>query len=182
MNLEFLEELTESRMFRNSRDFSQSSNKMLANLSMIAILVSVIYRNHSWIKKYLENTIDVGDFDHVRSGNTDLANIITVLKNFSEYKIEVSTAGISFPVMQFRQFAREIINGNLSRGDCYRYLYAFEGYLKISDLELKNARRSAFDWESTSRVEKRALLRYIAGYLNSVAPTMDLTVWYKKEI
>lgn len=182
MNLEFIEELTESRMFKNSRDFSQSSNKMLANLSMIAILISVIYRNHSWIKKYLESTLDVGDFDHVRSGNTDLANIITVLKNFADYKIDIANSGISFPVMQFRQLAREIVGGKLTEGDCHRYLYSLEGYLKITDLEFKNVRRSAFNWENISKVEKKALLRHMASYLNSNAPTMDMTIWYKQEI
>jgi len=182
MKLEFLDELTESRMFKNSRDFSNSSNKMLANLAMIAIIISVIYRRNSWVQKYLEETVDMGDFDHVRSGNTDLSNIITVLKNFSEYKIDIATSGISFPVLQFKQFAREIVNKKLTSGECHRYLYAFEGFLKISDLELKTARRLAFDWESSSSVQKKAISRHILSYLNSNAPTMDLTIWYKKEI
>jgi len=182
MKLEFLDSLTESRMFKNSRDFSSMSNRTLANISMIAIIICTIYRQNSFVRNYLENTIGFGDFDFVRSSSTDLANVISVLKNFKEYKILIANDGISFPILQFKSFARGIINGDLSEADYRRYLYAFEGFLKINDGIIRNARRFAYDWEQLDRVQRDAIQRYFVNYLNSHAYTMDLTVWYKKEI
>ena len=70
----------------------------------------------------------------------------------------------------------------MSEADYRRYLYAFEGFLKINDGIIRNARRFAYDWEQLDRVQRDAIQRYFVNYLNSHAYTMDLTVWYKKEI
>lgn len=182
MKLEFLDSLTESRMFKNSRDFSSMSNRTLANISMISIIMFTVYRQNSFVKNYLDNTIGFGDFDFVRSSNTDLANVIAVMKNFKDFKILIANDGISFPILQFKSFARGIINESLSEADYRRYLYAFEGFLKINDSVIKNARRFAYDWEELDKVQRDAMQRYFISYLNSNAYTMDLTVWYKKEI
>lgn len=182
MNLALINELTESRMFKNSRDFSQMSNRHLANIAMISIIICVIYRKNSFISNYLDNTVGFGDFDHIRSGGTDLANVITVLKNFKDFKLLVANDGISFPVLQFKTFARGIINDDLSEADYRRYLYAFEGFLKVSDGILRNGRRLAYDWETAEPVQRDQITRYFISYLNSHAYTMDLTVWFKKEI
>lgn len=182
MKLEFLNELVESRMFKNSRDFTNVSNRVLANIAMISIIICTIYRKNSFITNYLDNSTGFGDFDHVRSSSTDLSNIITVLKNFKDFKILIANDGISFPILQFKSFARGIVNGDLSESDYRRYLYAFEGFLKITDSNIKNARRFAYDWDSLDSVQKNAINKFFISYLNSHAYTMDLTVWFKKEI
>ena len=112
-------------MFRHQRDFSSFSNRDLAELAMISLLVIYVNQDQEHVRRYLEETIGMGDFDTVRSSITDLANVIAVLKNFQNYKIEIRNSAISFPVMQFKNFARQIISRQLDVSQGRRLIICF---------------------------------------------------------
>ena len=179
MKLAFLDELTESRMFRHQRDFSSFSNRDLAELAMISLLVIYVNQDQEHVRRYLEETIGMGDFDTVRSSITDLANVIAVLKNFQNYKIEIRNSAISFPVMQFKNFARQIISRQLDVSQGRRLIFAFEDFLKINSSELRVLRRIALDYSQSSPSDRQRFRKSVNDFYNNHARQMDLAVWFR---
>jgi hypothetical protein len=179
MKLSFIEELTESRMFRHQRDFSSYNNRELAELAMISLLVIYVNQDQLDIRKYLDETLGMGDFDRIRSSATDLANVISVLKNFETYKIEIRNSNISFPVLQFKNFARQIISRQLDKDQGRRLIFVFEDFLKISSGEMRSMRRTALEYSQSSPSDRTRFRKFINDFFNNRARQMDLAVWFR---
>lgn len=181
MNLEFVNELVESRMFQHARNFNDFDNRQLAELAMVSILVIYVKRRDSFITKYLEETISMSDFDFIRSSSTDMANIIAVLKNYQDRNITIVNSAISFPVMQFRNFARQIISNNLNSTDARRLIFAFEDHLKIISSDFRAARRTALDYSTSSPNDRKKFQQFVNTFFTNVARNMDLAAWYRNQ-
>lgn len=181
MKLDFINELVESRMFQHSRNFQSFDNRQLAELSMVCLLLIYVERNESHIQNYLEETIGLGDFDFIRSSSTDLANVIAVLKNYQDKNVSVVNSAISFPVMQFKNFARQIISKSLNHSEARRLIFAFEDFLKISSSEFKAARRTALDYAQSSPSDRKKFRVFVNNFFNNLARNMDLAVWFRNQ-
>lgn len=179
MKLEFIDELTEARLFKHQRDFHRYNNRDLAELSMLIILICTAYQQDNFVKHYLDETIAMGDFSRIRSSSTDFANIVAVMKEYDQYKIKITNSNISFPEMQFKQFVREITGSGLSSKDAHRYLFAFEDFLKIGSSAFKKMRRTALNWAEASPSDRQEFRKFAIQLFSQTAMGLDFFQWYK---
>ena len=177
MELGFLNELTESRLFRYRDDFRNKSARELADLLFgVTLLLEITrHRDRRVSREYAGRTVNRGEFDMVRPGSTDLANLISVLCDQTKFDAEINAdSRISVPMLQTRRYLKDIADGKDSGNQDREYLLRLEDYLRVNDGELRNARRVISYWNSSSTTEKKNMLDQVARMVRTRANQLDL--------
>jgi hypothetical protein len=151
------QELTEARLFKYPENLEGRDARALGQLLFACLLTLEVlrYENESQAYNYAMKTLAFGDFDHMRSSSTDLANIISVMGNQDKFKdqLKIST-GIYAPLLQIKTYLRAYLYGGDSHSRDRQFLIAVERDLGISSYELRTARRIISNWDSSDRGDK----------------------------
>lgn len=168
-------ELVEARLFRNPHDLDGLAGYDIANLIFASFLLLEIMRHDDDLQAltYVNRTMQFKDFDHMRSGTTDLANMIAVLSNQNEYEEHLHpTWGLTSPQLQITAFLRSWISADESR--IRQFLLKLGEDLHIFNSDLSSARRTVSKWKSASHSEKHSAWSNINRLLNRHAVQLDL--------
>jgi len=182
MDLEFIQELTEARMFRNRDTLSGKSAADLAKISFLSLLALEIMRtlNPSYAKKYALDTISYENFKSMRNNATDLHNLLSVLNNQIDYTGKIqSDPTVSIPALQIKRYLRDMENTRKDKSLDRQFFYKLESFLKITDPEYKELRRNVVDWNMNSSAEKRNVIRSIKHEMNKLSLQLDLLQQFK---
>lgn len=183
MELEFIQELTEARLFRNRDTLNGRSARNIADICFLALLAMEILRtlDSSYAKKYSNDTLSYGQFKTMRNNATDLHNLLAVLNNQSEYAGKMQPdLTISVPVLQIRRYLRDLDNDRKDKPVDRQFFYKLQSFLKITNGEYKELRRAIVDWRFNSAVEKRNIIRTIKNEFNRMTLQLDLQQHFKK--
>lgn len=182
MQLEFIQELTEARMFRGRETLANKSVNDIAKIVFLTLLIVEILRTlkPAVAKKYGLETLSYENFKTMRNNATDLHNLLAVLNNQNDYagRIQPDT-NVSIPALQIRRYLRDLEYDKKEKAVDRQFFYKLESFLKISDSEYKELRRSVVDWEMNSAVEKRKIMRTIKQDLNKLALQLDILQQFK---
>lgn len=182
MDLEFIQELTEARMFRNRDTLGGKSAADLAKTVFLSLLALEIMRtlDPNYTKKYALDTISYENFKGMRNNATDLHNLLSVLNNQLDYASKIQPdAAIAIPALQIKRYLRDIENNRKDKALDRQFFYKLESFLKITDPEYKELRRSIVDWGMNSSVEKRNIIRSIKHDMNKTSLQLDLLQQFK---
>lgn len=151
--LEFIQDLTETRMFRGPGGLRGHRADQLGHILYVALLSLELIRrtDETAARVYANKTLVFGDFDSMRLGTTDLANLVSVLTNQSDYdsKIQVNF-DISAPVLQINSYMQNVKQRFFSSGMTRQFFLNLEAMLQINDSNLWSVRRTVIDWRISS--------------------------------
>lgn len=174
----FINELTEARLFKYPAQVENKEASALARTLYCGMLALEILRHEAApaAYKYAMQSITYGDFNHMRSASTDLANLIAVLSNQKDFqgKIKTNTA-ISAPALQCRAWFRTFLYGGFDERRTRTFLIELEGNLSIQGSEFKQARRVVGNWRDSNENERRSAMAVLRREFINHAYQLD--VW-----
>lgn len=174
------DELVEARLFKYPDNLKGRNSLDLAKLLFSTVLVLEILRveNESQAWSYVNRTMAFNDFDHMRSGTTDLANMIAVLSNQSDYEDQLKTKiGLYAPALQIKTYLRNFSSNTHSR--IRSFLIKLDEDLMIAGSDMHQARRVVSNWADASQPEKVMVWSTLTRVFNQQGTQLDIWVLAK---
>lgn len=180
---EFLQEITEARLFRYEDGVQGRTAQQLSQLLYMALLglEALRYLDERAAREYANQTLRYNDFDKMRPSTTDLANLIAVLSNQDDYRdrIDVNVA-ISPPVLQIRRYLRNLSQRVETHAYDRSMLLNAESSLKVSQADLRQIRRVVGDWNRADKTQQNLAYKQLVRDFARNAPLFDLVYELKK--
>jgi hypothetical protein len=175
--LEFINEIAESRMFRNADGLKNKSAEEIAKIAFLTVMMLEVLRtiDSTVAKNYAQKTLPFQNFQGMRTSATDLHNLLVALANQDEYEGKIkANHNINVPGLQFKRYLRDVDNGYKNIPMDRNFFLELERFFKLSDSNLKTIRRHVMDWHRTSDSEKIVVVRNIKQMANSLSQQNDL--------
>jgi hypothetical protein len=179
-NLEFIQSLTEARLYRYDQDFSSKSASDIALTVYAMFLMLEVMRRYDsdFAIKYAKDTFTYGDFSSVRSYATDLHNLLAGL----DQKLPRSDVFLTIPEFGIKRHLREIMYGQRTIQLTRQFYLQLEQDLAIQNSALKSVRRNIVDYINLSQAEYLDSAERLHRLLLSLAPYADLHWRYKSAV
>lgn len=180
--MKLIHELMESRLYRNEDTLQGKKAEDLAKVFFLMVLTVEMLRfgEEKFAKDYAKQTMQYGDFEHMRVGCTDMGNLASILSNQDHYAEKIETDDkISVPLLQFKTYLRGVRDAHSLHANDRNFFLKLENYLNITDNKYKNFRRIVGDWEKMSKGERNTIVTSIKNEYNSLAQNNDLIVYFK---
>lgn len=180
--LEFIQELSESRLFKNPRQLEGESKRQMADALFVATLALNIlrYENPNVATRYAKKTMIYG-LDGWRSSGSDYSNLAYTLLNQERYKERmINDAVVSVPRLQLTRWLRDIGKEKYDPKGDYRFFMSLQRNLNIRQPGLMNARRLIVDWPRLHDHEKQLATTKIYQELHRLLPQSDIFLNFKK--
>lgn len=159
------EDLLESRAFRRADTLEKYSVPELGEILFLHLLALYAIRN----AKYAKETLNYPLFDGIYFSTTDLANLLSAMKNSEKYLGEKSP---TLPILQIKRFLRNGEHGDWNREDCRALFFKLQNILKIKDSTLNKLRRDLVD--NDRKYDQLQLLKQLYYKLQKTAYMSDL--------
>lgn len=185
MDLEFIQELTEARLYRSRDTLKGKTAEELAKTTFLMIMMIEILRSEesAWTKNYVINTRWNEDFKAMLMQASDLHNLITILNNQEKFQDKITIdKTISPPIFMLKTYFRNIENGRKEHGWDRGFFKKLEEFLKIKDSSLREIRRAVADWNLNSDSEKRTVRHQIKNILMPTNQQNDLVLYFKDKL
>ena len=183
--LDFINELAESRIYRNADGLKGKSAEDIAKIAYLTVMMLEVLRfqDKSSAKSYAQKTLPFQQFQGMRTSATDLHNLLVALASQDEYENKIKTNyNINVPTLQFKRYLRDVDNGYKNIPMDRNFFLELERYFKISDSNLKGIRRHVMDWHRTSDSEKVVVVRKIKQLANAITIQNDLYQIFKAKV
>jgi len=174
--LPFIQELMETRMFRNAEVLKGKHPQDLAKLLYTMFMALEILKNvdFRYAKDYAGRTFAYSNWDYMRTNVTDMANIIAVLMHPERYSSKIKPdSKITIPEFQTKTYFRNSM-GDGPHPEHKRYFFTLEGYLNITETKYKTLRRFILDWENTELSDQEWAVKQVVFEFNHLGRTCDL--------
>ena len=179
MDLQLINELCESRIFRNKANLSKYSDdevsELLYGVLLATIGLALDRKTNTWARQYASAAAAFANFDFFRISANDLYVLTYIAMN--------QTNRISHTQKpQILRLYKGIGKGNIDKGFAQQQLLRLERSLRITDTKLRNARRIIVNWDQSSPVSRKSALTnirrkvYIKAKLAEVIPYLDVLV------
>lgn len=185
MDLEFLQELTEARLYRSRDTLKGKTAEELARATFLMIMMVEILRAEepTWIKNYIVSTRWNEDFKAMLMQASDLHNLIAILHNQDKFEDKITVdKTISPPIFMLKTYFRNIENSRKDHGWDRSFFKKLEEFLKIKDGSLREVRRAVADWQLNSDTEKRTVRHQIKNLLLPTNQQNDLLLYFKDKL
>jgi hypothetical protein len=108
-------------------------------------------------------------------GTTDVANLVCILNNQSEYeeKIQVDF-DVSAPMLQINSYMQNLKQRYFSSGMVRQFFLNLEAMLQINDSTLWSVRRTVIDWRRATDMEKRMAIDNIRREIHRHSLLLDI--------
>lgn len=176
MAYEFLQELSEARIFRNPTSIDQAQLSSLAdNFFNAAMALQIMrYENPRAAQQYAQRTLS-GGLDGWRSSGSDFNNMAQILMNQDRYSDRVIIdRSVSVPRMQLLGWLRNIAQGRENSEYDQRFFLAMQRQLNVRSSGLRAARRLISDWSRALPDERRLATTRIHNVLRRELGNSDL--------
>ena len=183
MTLEFIQEISEARLFKNGETLNGKSATDIGKIAFLSIMMLEIIRNHDnkFAIEYARNTRSSNNFSAMNPGKTDLHNLLAVLTHQDNFSSKIKTnSNIFVPMIQLKHYLNNIEDNRTIIDSDRRMLFKkLEDGLLIKDNNLKHIRREVSDWNQTSKNEREVIYVTIKQLANSLAQQNDLFQYFK---
>jgi len=150
MAFEFLQELSEARLFRNPARMGELYTSELADNFFNAVMALQILQKTDprAAQKYAKATLASGSIDGWRSSGSDLHNMAFILKNQDRYEGRITKdRTVTLPYLGFMQYLRNMAQGRDDKQYNRQFLLKLQNMLHVQNPALRSARRTVADWE-----------------------------------
>ena len=157
--------ITESKTIRNERDAQkytiQESSEILFSMMLTLHLIGA----SNQCKKYCLTSLKFPKFNHIFLSSTDLANVISTLRNARQY---LNQPNVDVPIIELKRYLRGIILGNNTPAFSRAFFMRLQSKLKIKNANLLILRREIVDAEIIKNKTKLAdkLYQILRSYNN----------------
>jgi len=138
MELELVNTLSESRIFRSKANLDRFSDEQNSNLLYLySLVLYAMYRNDAtkeWVKKYIDKTFSYGNYDSFRHASTDLY-VLLYLNKDNKY----------FDINAYRGFILSLRRGRTDH--FFTYMSRLETQLKIKNPIYRGSKRVLSNWD-----------------------------------
>ncbi len=182
MKLEFVNELTEARMYKGEDTLKGKDVNDLATAAYLMLLMVEVLRSDDsdYVKDYAAKTIQYENFSALRSSATDLHNLLAVINNQNDYEESIKlNPNVSVPVLQLRRYLRDISAGKKQLGLDKELFLTLERFLGIKDSALKHIRRTVTDWQQSSKMERSSIRKQLKNFTPIAATQSDLLIYFR---
>jgi hypothetical protein len=185
MSFEFIQELSEAKLFRNPTKIKDVRISQLSDTFFNAILAIEILKHTDPVaaQKYAKQTLAYGNLNGWRSSGSDLHNLAHLLINNKSYsdRLEIDRV-ISVPELQFKTYLRNIAQGKKDLNFDRRFLLTLQKQLGINSPGLKSARRLISDWSIAVTNEKQLAATRVYMGLQKDLQQSDMWLPFTKTI
>jgi hypothetical protein len=181
MSYDFLQEITEARLFRYEKSFKDADISEVAEVLYITVLALQIvkFEDPKYAQTYARQTLGYGLFGGIKSSSTDLHNLISVVYNPDKYSsVTQHKDNPSLPEMQLRSYLKYIAAGNYNENFDMRFLKNLESFLNITNGSMRNIRRIAQQWKRASNSEKTSAANRLYFFMKANSRTIDIMQVY----
>jgi hypothetical protein len=160
-------EISEARLWRQSRQFGEMDGRGIADLLYLSFLSLLTFAKDDYksdyAKAYARQTSQYGTFTMFRSHATDIYLLAYQVKNPKNKHISLKNniestrflKSLSFDSRKFYFILSKIARGNLNKSEISTYLFRLEAQLKISNANFKQYRRYINDWENLKFAQRQ---------------------------
>lgn len=149
MAFEFINELSEARVFRNATNLPEVGISNIAdNFFNSALALQIMkYENPKAAAAYAQRTLSTG-LDGWRSSGSDFNNMAQILLNPDRYadKLTIDRT-VSVPSLQLKTWLKSISQGKNDANYDRRFFLAMQRQLGVKSPGLISARRVVADWD-----------------------------------
>ena len=148
MSFDFINQLSEARVFRNPTNLPEVGISNVAeNFFNSALALQIMkYENPKAAKSYAQRTMS-GGFDGWRSSGSDFNNMAQILMNPDRYTDKLKAdRRVSVPNLQLKTWLRNMAQGREDTDYDRRFFLALQRQLGVKSPGLISARRVVADW------------------------------------
>lgn len=179
--------LTESRLYRYSRNFADLDGKDVANLLYLTTLVTYMLtlddETEDYGLTYAKKTVQYGGYLLFRTHATDLYLLAYAVANPQNKQVNLKNSSsneylgrLKFQPKLHWRFIMDMSNGLVTSNDAYSNLYRFETQLKITDSRYKRWRRLILDWRNLKNIQKQLVVAQVTQEFRKIARGSELLV------
>jgi hypothetical protein len=183
MSFEFLQELSEARLFRNPSRMKEMYTGELADNFFNAVLsLEILKKTQPQVaQRYAKQTLQSGSIDGWRSSGSDLHNMAFMLKEQDRYEGRLTKdRHVTLPYLQFMGWLRNMAQGRDDKTFDRQFLLKLQTGLGVESAALRSARRIVADWDhSLTDEHKIAATRVFRGLRHDLQAS-DMYVPYAK--
>jgi hypothetical protein len=179
MDLQLINTLCESRIFRNKANLNKYSDSEVSELYYAVLLATIGLaldtKTNTWAQKYAASAAAFANFDYFRISANDLYILTYIVMN------QINKVSPQQKPQILRLY-KGIGKGSIDVGFAQQILLRLERSLGITNTKLRTARRTLTNWGQSSPVARRTALSqirrivYLRSRLAEVIPYLDLLV------
>ncbi len=179
--------LTESRLYRYSRNFANLDGKDVANLLYLTTLVTYMLtlddETVDYGLTYAQKTVQYGGYSLFRTHATDLYLLAYTVSNPQNKQVSLKNSSskdylerLKFQPKMHWRFITDMSNGFVTSIDAYTNLFRFETQLKITDSRYKRWRRLILDWRNLKNIQKQLVVAQTTQEFRKIGRGSELLV------
>jgi len=169
--LQLINTLCESRIFRSKQDLRKYSDKQKRDLYYAVLLATIALaldtKTTHWARQYASSAAAFSNFDFFRVSANDLYVLTYILQNELNAINRQQKQGIL-------RLYRGLGKGNIDKSFVQQTLLRMERTLHINDGKLRNVRRVLTNWGDNSPVAKKAALTQLHRFIRSHAKLAEV--------
>ena len=186
MELEFINELCESRLIRQKKQINRYTAKDAADLVFLYACMLTILKNEfkyaPVASQYAKKTLMFNNFNVFRINGTDMYILLTGLLGtddtsdlFADQEAsKLFLAGLRLNETQLKTWLRITAKGQANKNFDAQFLFRLEKQLKVDNSQYKSARRLASDWVNLKHGQKTLVITRIIQALRARAVRSEL--------
>lgn len=185
MKLEFIQELTEARMFRNEETLHGRTLTNIGEMAYYMFLMLEIMRTEDpkYAKEYATRTMAYNSFDGMYSGATDLHNLLSILNNPKDYVEEIKiNARTSVPIFGIRRYVSDMRSGTYVMSKVRSLFLTLESDFKVNSSRARRLRRYVTEWTRRESSAKKFTVREVYEFSRSNSLYADITRHFKSKV
>lgn len=178
---EFIDQLSESQLFRTKKAANSQSVPEAADLVFVNMLLLVMFNNDydfaPLSMRYADRTMMYSNFNNYRMNATDMyIGLNRLLGTDQEYegKDDIAINKIHLKHLDVKRFLAHIEKGNKDDALTNQLLLKFQRDLNIQNSLLRSLRRMVVDWDNLSESQRAMTVTKLEQYMRANIRRADL--------
>ena len=181
--LQLVNELTESRLFRNKKIAADVNVDDAAELAFVQLMMlNVFNKDYDFAplaREYAQRTAVTKNFDTFRTNGTDLYIALNRLmgkdQSYDDKKDNIAIGRVNPNRQDVIRYLNHIGSSGTDAGFEKRMLLRFEKQFNVQDSLLKSMRRLVGDWDNLNQNQRALVVTRMAQYMRRKAMRSELT-------
>lgn len=182
--LEFIDSLSEARLFFGPNDVKGMKASELADcVYLIIMLIEVIRRSEPrYTANYASQTMTYNTYENMHYSGTDLGNLLAILNNQDTFANSIKVDNkIAVPLFQINRYLQSVRSDSASHNEDATFFYRLEDYLKLYSSGLfRQLRRDIGNWDELTLATRKQIVLILRREFDKRMSSADIYLWFKQ--